>query len=122
MSRRQVVALLLAPLVRPAAVAAHAVLVRSSPARRAALTHPPTRVELWFSERLEPAYSVVSVTNAAGDRVDQGDVTVGPDDLRRLSVSLTTLRPGRYAVWFRVLSVDSHVVEASFTFTVERRR
>jgi methionine-rich copper-binding protein CopC len=122
MSRRQLVALALAALVRPGTAAAHAVLVRSSPARRAALTHPPARVDLWFSERLEPAYSSVSVTNAAGDRVDLGDVTVGLDDPRRLGVSLTTLEPGRYAVRFRVLSVDGHVVEAGFAFTVERPR
>ena len=103
----------------PAAAEGHAVLVKSSPARRAVLAHPPARVELWFNERLEPAYSSVTVTNAAGTRVDLRDVTVGPDDPRRLAVSVPPLGPGRYTVGFRVLSVDGHVVEASFPFTVK---
>lgn len=106
-------------LLLPALAEPHAFLVKSSPARRAVLSHPPARVDLWFNERLEPAYSSVSVTNAAGARVDLRDVTVGPDDPRRLSVSLPPLGPGRYVVGFRVLSVDGHVVEASFPFTVK---
>jgi|SRR5438128_6803468 len=111
--------LLLAVVLTPGRAEPHAVLVKSSPPRFAALTHPPARVELWFSERLEPAYSSVSVTNAAGAHVDQGDVAVGPDDPRRLSVSLFGLEPGRYTIWFRVLSVDGHIVESSFAFTVK---
>jgi methionine-rich copper-binding protein CopC len=98
---------------------AHAFLVASSPARRAVLTHPPARAELWFNERLESAYSTLTVETEAGARVDQGDVRVGPDDPRKLSVTLPALEPGRYVVRFRVLSVDGHVVESSFVFNVK---
>ncbi len=93
----------------PAAGGAHAFLVKSSPAR----------VELWFNERIEPAYSGLTVVSAAGERVDHGDVTIGPDDPRQLSVTLSALEPGRYVVRFRVVSVDSHVVESSFEFSVK---
>jgi len=106
-------------LALPAAGGAHAVLVKSSPARRAVLSHPPARVELWFNERIEPAYSGLTVVSAAGERVDHGDVSVGPDDPRRLSVTLSALEPGRYVVRFRVVSVDGHVVESSFEFSVK---
>ena len=41
---------------------------------------------------------------------------------RRLSLSLPPLRPGRYSVKFRVLSVDGHVAESSLTFTVKSPR
>ncbi|MBI2155996.1 MAG: copper resistance protein CopC [Candidatus Rokubacteria bacterium] len=119
MSRRLAAALALALLAAPATATAHAFLVKSQPARRAALGHPPARVELWFNERLEPAYSRVSVHDAAGGRVDRGDAAVGPDDPRRLSVSLPALVPGWYQVKFRVLSVDGHVVESGFPFTVK---
>ncbi len=119
MRARRRIGVALGLLLLPAAAQAHAVLVRSSPARHAVLSHPPARVELWFNERLEPAYSSVSVTDAAGAHVDFRDVTVGPDDPRRLTVSLPPLGPGRYAVRFRVLSVDGHVVEASFPFSVK---
>src|SRR2546425_5065699 len=119
MSRRRLVALLLAALVAPRAVDAHAVLVKSSPVRRAILSHPPERVELWFNERLEPAYSRLWVTDPSGARVDRGHATVDPEDARKLSVSLAALAPGRYTVRFRVLSVDGHIVESSFAFSVK---
>jgi methionine-rich copper-binding protein CopC len=106
----------------PAAGLAHAVLVKSVPAQRATLVEAPPRVELWFNERLEPAYSKASVTNEAGAQVDLRDVVVSAEDPRRLSVSLPALAPGRYTVSFRVLSVDGHVVESRLTFTVKARR
>jgi methionine-rich copper-binding protein CopC len=98
--------------------AAHAVLIEASPAPRARLGRPPARVTLTFSERLEPAYATVSVWSEEGRRVDLGDSAVGAGDPRRLSVSLPPLAPGGYAVRYRVLSVDGHVVEASYSFTV----
>jgi methionine-rich copper-binding protein CopC len=122
MRRRLVLTGLVALVLRPAAVLAHAVLVKSVPAPRAALVEPPPRVELWFNERLEPAYSKASVTNEAGTQVDLRDVAVSAEDPRRLTVSLPPLVPGRYTVSFRVLSVDGHVVESKLTFTVKERR
>jgi len=98
---------------------AHAVLVKSSPASRSVLSYSPAAVDLWFNERLEAAFSSVSVWNAAGARVDRRDAAVSPDDGKRLSVSLGALASGTYTVRFRVLSVDGHVVEASFPFTVK---
>jgi hypothetical protein len=108
----------LAVALEPPAGLAHAVLVRSVPARRAALVQSPPRVLLWFNERLEPAYSSVSVLDAGGRRVDRGDGGVGPDDPKLLSATLPTLPPGRYVIRFRVLSVDGHVVESEIPFTV----
>ena len=103
----------------PALVEAHAVLVRSTPAGRATLSRPPDRVDLWFSEPLEPAFSTVSVWSAAGAQVDRRDGVVRPADPKQLSVTLDALGPGTYTVRFRVLSVDGHVVEASFPFRVK---
>ncbi len=119
MRTRGLIGVAIGLLLLPTAAEPHAFLVRSAPARRAALSQSPARVELWFNERLEPAYSSLIVSNAAGARMDLGDVTVGPDDFRRLTVSLPPLPPGRYVVHFRVLSVDGHVIEANFPFTVK---
>jgi methionine-rich copper-binding protein CopC len=105
-------------LVGASAADAHAVLVRSSPSSRATLQQPPDRVSLWFNERLERAYSAVSVWDQRDTRVDLGDAAVDPADPRRLDVSLTPLKPGTYGVRYRVLSVDGHVVEGRFQFTV----
>jgi methionine-rich copper-binding protein CopC len=114
-------ALALVLLALPAAAGAHAVLVKSSPARRAVLSTPPGRVELVFNERLEPAYSTVSVWSAGEARVDDGKVVIGPDEPRRLTVGVPSLAPGQYTVRFRVLSVDGHVVEGSFPFELRPR-
>ena len=122
MRRRLVLVGLAALLLRPPTALGHAVLVKSVPAQRAALVEPPPRVELWFNERLEPAYSTALVTNEAGAQVDLRDVAVSAEDPRRLAVSLPVLVPGRYTVSFRVLSVDGHVVESKLTFTVKDRR
>ncbi|MBI4638762.1 MAG: copper resistance protein CopC [Candidatus Rokubacteria bacterium] len=110
--------LVVGALLIPGAAEPHAFLVKSAPARRAVLTYPPARVDLWFNERLEPAYSTLSVWSEAGVQVDTRDATVGPNDPTRLGVPLASLGPGRYTVRFRVLSVDGHVVESSFTFSV----
>lgn len=99
---------------------AHAVLVRSAPPARATLAEKPDRVQLWFNERLEPAFSSVSVWSSAGTQVDAGDARVGPEDAKRLSVTLPPLPPGAYSVRYRVLSVDGHVVDSSFSFTIRR--
>jgi copper resistance protein C len=110
--------LVLVLLLAPAHGWAHAVLVRSSPARRAALTRPPARVQLWFNERLEPAFAQLTVSDDKGRPIDDKDARVDATDSRQLSVGLPTLGPGAYTVKFRVLSVDGHVAEGTFGFTV----
>jgi methionine-rich copper-binding protein CopC len=105
-------------LALPVPALAHAFLVKAIPARRAQLLRPPNRVQLWFNERLEPAYSTLSVTGANGQRVDSREVKVGPDDPKLLSVPLPQLPPGTYTIRFRVLSVDGHVVESEYPFTI----
>jgi methionine-rich copper-binding protein CopC len=96
----------------------HSYLVRSTPAARAVVARSPERVQLWFNERLEPAYSRVSVWTADARRVDAGDVQLGPAERTRLSVGVPPLPAGAYTVKYRVLSVDGHIVESQFEFTV----
>ena len=112
-------ALAAAGALSPAIAPAHSLLVRSEPGRNATVAHAPERVKLWFGERIEPAYAKLSVWSEAGKQVDAEDATVAPDDPALLSVSTPGLGPGRYTVRFRVLSVDGHVVESSFAFTVK---
>jgi len=99
---------------------AHAYLVKSVPAAQAVVARPPARADLWFNERLEPAYSRVFVVDGDGRHVDLGNPRVDPDDPKKLSVGLADLAPGSYTVRFRVLSVDGHIVESQFSFTVRR--
>jgi methionine-rich copper-binding protein CopC len=110
-------AIVVAVLAAPAVALGHAALIGSKPSRGARLTAPPPRVELEFTERLEPAYSTASVVNAAGERVDAFDAAVAGDG-RRLAVTLPPLGPGTYTVRYRVLSVDGHVTEGAVAFTL----
>jgi methionine-rich copper-binding protein CopC len=119
--RTLVMAALGALLALPGSSHSHSLLVRSQPGQRATVIRPPERVQMWFSERLEPAYATASVWNEAGKQVDGGDAKVDPDDPVLLSVSTPNLGPGRYTVRFRVLSVDGHIVESRYTFTVKAR-
>ena len=97
---------------------AHAFLDRAEPRVGGHVRTPPAQVTLWFTERLEPAYSRVKVVNEAGQQVDRGDAGVDATDPRVLRVSLAPLRSGPYKVIWRVLSVDTHVTEGDFTFRV----
>jgi methionine-rich copper-binding protein CopC len=118
--RAAVAAALAAGALAPAGAPAHAFLVKSTPAGRAALARAPERVQLWFNARLEPAYSSISLWDAAGAQVDARNGAVSAEDPKRLDLPLPKLPPGRYVVRFRVLSVDGHVVESSVPFTIGR--
>lgn len=103
--------------IRPAR--AHAALVRSDPSRRAVLTQSPSHIRLWFSERIEPDYSSISVLDAAGHAVPTGPAAVSPADARLLILDLPPLAPGQYTVRFRINSIDGHILEASYQFALE---
>ncbi len=101
----------------PAAVA-HAFLDRAVPAVGSQVRGAPTSVTLWFTQDLEPAFSTVKVLNAQGREVDRTDNSVGSRERSVLRTSLAPLSPGTYRVVWRALSVDGHVTEGDFTFTV----
>jgi copper resistance protein C len=106
----------------PALGFAHAYLVKSVPAGRATLLRSPSRIQLWFNERLEPRFSKISVSAESGAPVDLGDPRVAADDPKQLSVGVKPLAPGKYIVKFHVLSVDGHVVDQNFPFTIRESR
>ncbi|HWZ38770.1 MAG TPA: copper resistance CopC family protein [Bradyrhizobium sp.] len=95
--------------------AAHAFLDHAEPRVGNKVTAPPREVTLWFTQKLEPAFSTVTVTNAAGERVDSGKARVSGN---QMSVSLRPGGTGTYHVNWRVLSVDTHTTDGNFTFQV----
>jgi len=94
---------------------AHALLDHASPRVGATMSTAPREVTVWFTQKLEAAFSGLKVTNAAGQRIDTGSTRVNGN------VISVTLRPGgtgTYRVDWTVLSVDAHTTEGSFTFRV----
>ena len=98
---------------------AHSGLQRAEPPVESTLKRPPKELKLYFSERLEPAYSRVRVEDGQGARVDRDDSRVDWSNPLLLRVTLPPLAPGKYTVIWRVLSVDSHITEGRFMFRVE---
>jgi methionine-rich copper-binding protein CopC len=98
---------------RPAS--AHAFLDHAEPRVGNTVNSSPSAVTLWFTQRLEPAFSNAQVTDASGAIVSTGRATVNGTVMR---VGVRALKPGTYRVHWKVLSVDTHTTEGNFSFRV----
>jgi len=110
---------LVACIVTGTPAAAHAVLQQAEPRVESTLKRAPEEVRLYFSERLEPAYSTIRVMNDHGTQVDRRDSHVDRANPVLLRASVPPLPPGTYKVIWRVLSIDADVTEGGFTFRIE---
>ena len=97
------------------AVEAHALLDRAEPRVGSRVAAPPREVTLWFTQNIRPFFSSITVTNAAGERVDAGKEQVTGN---QMSVPLRADGTGTYHVNWHVLSMDSHTANGNFTFQV----
>ena len=97
---------------------AHALLDHANPRVGSTVGAAPTELSLWFTQKLEPAFSNVEVRDSNGARVDEGRAQVDPSDASLLRVALKPLPSGSYEVRWRVLSVDTHTTEGRFRFNV----
>jgi methionine-rich copper-binding protein CopC len=107
-------------LVAPAALA-HAFLLSADPAAGNTVPAAPHEVRITFTEGVEPGFSTIAVTDAAGHRVDQGGIQPVAGSDRVLAVGLGALPAGTYKVVWHATAVDTHKTEGSFTFTVVPR-
>jgi methionine-rich copper-binding protein CopC len=94
---------------------AHAFLDHAEPRVGNKVAAPPRAVTLWFTQKLEPAFSSITVTNGTGERVDTGTARVSGN---QMSISLRPGGSGTYHVNWHVLSVDTHTTDGNFTFQV----
>jgi methionine-rich copper-binding protein CopC len=94
----------------------HAFLQHAQPGAGATLTVPPKRVALAFSERLEPVFSCLTVSDSSGHGVEAGAVQFGGNGM---IVPLRPLAPGIYRVTWHAVSVDTHRTEGAYSFTVK---
>ncbi|SDG86971.1 MULTISPECIES: copper resistance CopC family protein [unclassified Nitrosomonas] len=108
-------------LMHASQVLAHAALVKAEPARRAVLSTAPAQVRLWFNEEVEPAYASLSVLNEDKKSITDSKVKIHSEDPKSIVLELPEMQSGRYTVKFRVLSVDGHVVDSEYNFTVANK-
>jgi len=102
--------------VSAAAAHAHASLARASPSVDSTMSAAPHEVILTFTERLEAAFSNLTVVDASGTEVSHGKAQVNDNTMR---ISLKPLNAGIYKVNWRAVSTDTHKIEGSFTFRLD---
>src|SRR5213078_3398566 len=75
-------------LLFPAIASAHAILLRSDPAKDSVLSIPPRGVRMWFSENLNPTFTTAIVSNGVRERVDNHDAHISPNDTKEMDLTL----------------------------------
>jgi copper transport protein len=102
----------------PRVASAHALYEKSQPASGAQL-EAPGQIQVWFTEAVEPTFSVLEVLDVSRKRVDLQDTHAAPGESRALLVSVPELPDGTYMVAWRALSsVDGHVTRGVFPLVV----
>jgi copper transport protein len=107
-----------AALALPASAWAHAALLHAVPAASGIVNTPPSQVALTYSERVEPRFAIVSVTDASGRQETAGPPHRNATNGDELDVPLKRTPQGWYLVFWRAISVDGHPVRGAFTFAV----
>ena len=99
----------------PGSVAAHAELLRSTPAADSVLTTLPPSIVLTYSEPLLPTSSV-EVVDGSATTVTSG--SVDPADVQSLVAPMPSLSNGSFEVRWTAATADGHIERGTFTFTV----
>jgi copper transport protein len=112
--------LIMLAALRPVPAAAHSNLVQSDPPAQAVLAKVPARVQLSFSEAVEPRSIEVMVLDAQRRQVDRGDAGLLPGANDAIAISLNPDLPASvYTVQWKVTSaVDGHTTRGLVPFTV----
>ena len=106
-------------LALPVSAWAHAFLDYAEPAVGSEIKESPAVVKVWFTQKLEPAFSTLVVQNAKGEQVDKKDAHFDLKDATLFIVSVPVLPPGTYTVVWHAVSTDTHKTGGTFKFTVK---
>jgi methionine-rich copper-binding protein CopC len=104
-----------------AAASAHSFPEQETPAAGATLNEPPSEVTIKYDAPIERLFASLEVLNSAGQNEALGKPEVSPDGWK-LSIPVNKLQPGEYTVRWRVVCIDTHHTQGSYSFTVEGPR
>ena len=110
-------AAVLAALLLPGFVVAHAELETPSPADKSTVSEPLAVVSGTFTEAMARDGSSLVVKLADGTTVAEGSVDP-TDDTRMVATPATPLGSGSYSVEWTAVAKDGHVERGTWTFTV----
>jgi copper resistance protein C len=111
-------ALAAATLASPSA-SAHAGLKGSSPEAGAMLAAPPREIALTFNEKIEQAFSSITVADGQGKEVTADKAKVDGANPAVLRLEVPALAAGTYTVTWAVAGHDGHRRKGDFKFTVK---
>lgn len=99
---------------------AHGYIVRSIPQDRSVLSRAPARIQVWFTENLEPHFSTLSLANEKGEAVPLEDSGVVPTNPTQLAARIPSALPnGAYVLTIRAaFASDGHVGTETMVFWV----
>lgn len=103
----------------PVAAAIHNSLAKSVPAADAELAESPKTIRLWFTEKVDPKFSSITLMRADSSKVDTPK-PAGTDDPKSITTEVATaLPPGKYLIRWRTAGDDGHAVRGTFSFKVK---
>ena len=98
---------------------AHAFLDHAVPGVGMTVSGPVREIRLYFTQGVVTAFSHVHVASDAGAVIPTGKLVNAPSDQQTVIVRLgRALGPGGYSLTWQVTSVDTHVTQGTFHFTV----
>lgn len=97
---------------------AHTTLQSAVPANNSVVASPPTEIKLTFAK---PARLTALTIQKEGDKEAKAVAALPKDAATTLSVPIEPLAPGKYAVNWRVMGGDNHLMSGVVRFTVDAK-
>jgi copper resistance protein C len=116
--RMTVSALCTAALLVTQTAFAHVFPAKQEPASGTTVS-APAQVRITFNGPLEPAFSTLTVTDAAGKPVTASKASIDAKEPDVISVPLSELAAGQYTVHWVAVASDGHRTHGGYTFDVK---
>ena len=98
---------------------AHAFLDHGVPGVGMTVSGPVREIRLYYTQGVVTAFSHVHVVSCAGAQISVSKPVNDPSDQQIVIIHLgRALGPGGYSLTWQVTSVDTHVTQGTFHFTV----
>jgi len=106
-------------LLFPSISCAHAYIKKSTPFENEVIKKAPKKVTILFDEPIQKVFNSIQVFDSQGNRVDQKNGRINPQQPAVLEVGLNkNLQNGIYRIEWKVISNDGHPVQGVIPFQI----
>ncbi|MEH7413789.1 copper resistance protein CopC [Neobacillus drentensis] len=103
----------------PSFASAHAYILKSTPYENEIVDQAPLKVTIEFDETIQASFNSLEVFDSAGNRVDQKNGRIKPQNPSIIETDLAKNLPNdTYSIKWRIVSSDGHPVEGVIPFQV----